>query len=319
MGSRYHLAVQMEAIDISGCFRAHAEPPGAESRWWGSTVRGALGTALKNLLCTVNHRRCDRCRRAGECAFPQLWEPRRTEGKGPLLQLPPWLVRVAWRGGRLAVVVRLFGPACAEEARLRIALEAALARGLTPARVAFLPDAPLRSEPVMAWSPPASALDKPLLVQLLSPLRLVADGKPCAQAPDFGSLLASAARRWKLASLSWGWPEPPARPAHARVSTVHCEVTWRDFTRRSKRQRSTLTLGGLVGTLVYEGEWAAALPFLEVASVIGIGKLTTHGFGHVVFGVQHGLGRRGGEPADLTPGEQDKGQGAPAPGGGGCS
>ncbi len=301
LGSRYYLDMQGEAIDISGRFRAQADVPGADTRWWGSTVRGALGTALKNLLCTVSHRRCDRCRRRSECAFPQLWEPRRTGGNGPLLQLPPWLVRVAWRDGRLGVVVRLFGPACAEEARLRIALEAALARGLTRARVAFLPDAPLQCTPVAPWNPPASAVGQPLVVQLATPLRLISDGKPRSQAPDFHSLLASTSRRWKLASLSWGWPPPPSQPPNLRVSIAYCDLAWRDFTRRSARQRTTLTLGGLVGTIVYEGEWRAALPFLQVASVIGLGKLTTHGFGQLVFGVQHGLGGTGAKSGDPTP------------------
>ncbi len=276
-------------------------------------MRGALGTALKNLLCTVNHRRCDRCRRREECPFPRLWEPQRVENRGPLRQMPPWLLRASWRGDCLWVGVRLFGPACAEEARLRIALEGALARGLTPARVAFFPEAPLRSEPVAAWSPPASAWDKPLVVQLVSPLRLVTDGKPRAQAPDFGSLVANAARRWKLASLSWGWPPPPTRPPDVRVSTVQSEVAWRDFTRRSARQRATLTLGGLVGSVLYEGNWAAALPFLEVASVIGLGKLTTHGFGHVVFGVQHGLGPAGAASLPEMRGSPNAAPAAPAP------
>jgi len=265
-------------------------------------VRGALGTALKNLLCTEPHRRCDRCRRREECQFPRLWEPQRVENRGPLRQMPPWLLRASWRGDRLWVGVRLFGPACAEEARLRIALEAALARGLTRARVAFFPLAPLRSEPVAAWSPPPGTWDKPLVVQLLSPLRLVTDGKPRAKAPDFGSLVASTARRWKLASLAWGWPPPVPPPPVVKVPTVHCEVVWRDLTRRSARQRATITLGGLVGTIVYGGEWALALPFLQVASLIGLGKLTTHGFGHVVFGVQHGLVSSGEESRSATPG-----------------
>lgn len=280
-------------MEIVGSFRPQGSPPGADSRWWGSTVRGALGTALKNLVCSVSHRRCDGCQRRGECPFPRIWQPQRPDERGPLLQQPPWLLRVAWQREQLGVVLRLFGSARAEEARLRIALEAALARGLTPARVAFFPDTPLQTRSVVEWRPPPSALCKPLLVRLISPLRLVYDGKPRAQAPDFRSLVASAARRWKLASLSWGWPLPPARFPESMVQVIRCEVAWKDLSRRSTRQRATLTLGGLVGDVTYEGDWAAALPFLQVASVVGVGKLTTHGFGHVVFGVQHGGGGTG--------------------------
>ncbi len=276
-----------EAVDIVGSFRPQGNPPGADSRWWGSTVRGALGPSLKNLVCTASHRRCEGCRFADQCLFPRLWEPRRRDGRGPLHQLSPWLLRVRWRAERLEVVVRLFPPARAHDTQLRIALEAALARGVTAARVSFLPEQPLGIQAVTPWQPSPAALGHPLLVQFASPLRLVRDGRPCAHAPAFSSLLASIARRWKLASLSWDWLAPPAQLPQAEVPVVRGDVAWRDFSRRSARQRAHLTLGGLVGQVLYEGDWAAALPYLRAASLLGVGKLTTHGFGHVVFGVQH--------------------------------
>lgn len=141
--------------------------------------------------------------------------------------------------------------------------------------------------PALGWSPAEVTLQRPLVVHFRSPLRLIRDGSPCPGAPDFATLVRAAARRWRLAALSWGWPSPPDRLPEARVEAFRSEVRWEDHTRRSARQRATLTLGGLVGWASYDGEWAVAVDYLRAASLLGLGKLTTHGFGQVEFGVEH--------------------------------
>ncbi|MBX3280756.1 MAG: CRISPR system precrRNA processing endoribonuclease RAMP protein Cas6 [Acidobacteria bacterium] len=40
----------------------------------GSTLRGAFGTALKNVVCVVNHRDCARCLVAEKCIYPYVFE-----------------------------------------------------------------------------------------------------------------------------------------------------------------------------------------------------------------------------------------------------
>lgn len=79
----------------------------------------------------------------------------------PPAALAPWLVRASWHGEQLHVVLRLFGAARAEEGRLRLALELALARGLTARRVAFLPAAAVQIQPVLPCSPPPDAEGSP--------------------------------------------------------------------------------------------------------------------------------------------------------------
>jgi len=284
----------VEALDIAGRFQPLGSGFSWPGRWWGSTVRGALGAALRSLVCTAPRRRCETCRHAEGCSFPEYWQPTRESSAGPLYRLPPWLLRVAWRADELLVTLRLFGPAMEDQARFRIALESALARGLTPARRPFLPSAPMTVALVRGWSPAEGATRHPLVVHFRSPLRLIRDGSPQHGAPDFAALLRAAARRWRLAALSWGWPPPPPRPPEVRVEAFRSEVRWEDHTRRSARQQATLTLGGLVGWASYEGEWAVAVDYLRVASLLGLGKLTTHGFGQVEFGVEHPAPEAGG-------------------------
>lgn len=73
----------MEALDISGRFRPTGPVEAWRQRWWGSTVRGALGGALKNLLCVAPRRPCESCQ-VSSCPYRAYWEPRRTDRSGPL-------------------------------------------------------------------------------------------------------------------------------------------------------------------------------------------------------------------------------------------
>lgn len=40
----------------------------------GSTLRGAFGIALKNTVCVINHRECERCLVASKCIYPYVFE-----------------------------------------------------------------------------------------------------------------------------------------------------------------------------------------------------------------------------------------------------
>src|ERR1051325_9240730 len=43
-------------------------------RYLGSTLRGAFGHALKEAVCVVDHRNCERCMLAERCIHPYLFE-----------------------------------------------------------------------------------------------------------------------------------------------------------------------------------------------------------------------------------------------------
>src|SRR5215217_4042481 len=40
----------------------------------GSTLRGAFGHALKEAVCVMSHRQCERCLVADRCIYPYLFE-----------------------------------------------------------------------------------------------------------------------------------------------------------------------------------------------------------------------------------------------------
>lgn len=56
-------------------------------------------------------------------------------------------------------------------------------------------------------------------------------------------------------------------------------MQWHDWERYSSRQRATMTLGGLAGTITYEGPIGRSLPLLRLGEVTHAGKGTSFGLG----------------------------------------
>ncbi|MGN0008087.1 MAG: CRISPR system precrRNA processing endoribonuclease RAMP protein Cas6 [Desulfovibrionaceae bacterium] len=68
------------------------------------------------------------------------------------------------------------------------------------------------------------------------------------------------------------------------VETVESCLFWKDWTRYSSRQQTSMQLGGLQGSIRYRGCLEAFLPFLELAAAaVHIGKQTSFGPGQMSF------------------------------------
>lgn len=63
------------------------------------------------------------------------------------------------------------------------------------------------------------------------------------------------------------------------VRLVEDRTRWEDWTRYSSRQDRRMTLGGLVGHAVYEGDLAPFWPFLVFGQWTHVGKNATFGLG----------------------------------------
>lgn len=84
-----------------------------------TTLRGALGNALRRELCITGAPTCDRCSVRDACAFGRTWEPLRRVREGTTNETPPYVFdapvgserHVYAPGTPLAFCVRLFGTA----------------------------------------------------------------------------------------------------------------------------------------------------------------------------------------------------------------
>jgi hypothetical protein len=67
------------------------------------------------------------------------------------------------------------------------------------------------------------------------------------------------------------------------VEMVEWQAHWRRVNLRTHPGRKK---GGLVGAFVYQGDIASFLPLLDAATVLGLGKNTSHGFGQLTYRIR---------------------------------
>jgi hypothetical protein len=107
--------------------------------------------------------------------------------------------------------------------------------------------------------------------------------------PEFAVLIERLAERvWALGSLYQQWPSWDYRELleEARlVQLVDWESRYEHRQRRSSRSGQTHSLGGYIGTAIYQGPVGRFLPLLEIGRWTGVGRQTVWGKGEISFDV----------------------------------
>src|SRR5262249_8728390 len=93
------LAEDFSTLDVSRYrVRLRARKSALLPRYLGSTLRGGFGHALKEAVCVVRHRDCERCILAERCIYPYLFETSpppsglmqgQTRAPHPFILMPP--------------------------------------------------------------------------------------------------------------------------------------------------------------------------------------------------------------------------------------
>jgi hypothetical protein len=200
----------------------------------GSTLRGALGHALRDAACVTRAPTCYGCPHLAACPYGATWEAGAAAPLGPLDRGadPPRPYTLAWerpaaratsaapcldRGDPLRFRLALFGAARAHTAAFILALARALETGLGPRRARF----------TLEWARTAALTDLPAHPSARGAW-LYADGRlaPLHALPDttLPALVAHAARPMATARLTLHTPLAlvhEARPLdHVRLDVL---------------------------------------------------------------------------------------------------
>ncbi len=291
-----------------GNHRGLDEPSPAPQR-----VRRVLGKVLIDAFCPFGEPRCQprggpegvarkHCALAESCAYGVLYAASETPR-------PP--MALFTDGDAASLEVTLFGPAWRLYSWVIRALAETLRRGLgkerqqwsiraiervRPNRVAerLCGEDPTELSAQLAPDLLAPALEpflvqQPVVVDLLSPTRLIDDGKlvrSSATVP-FRVLIARILDRFRglYGDQASEILRPEIRQAveaeAARVPLLQNTSRWVEVDDYSARSRSELKLGGKIGRLVYGAEAARFFPLLRVGEVLQIGKNPTAGCGRI--------------------------------------
>ena len=138
---------------------------------------------------------------------------------------------------------------------------------------------------------PESYFERPSQVKLtlVTPLRLKFQNQLKAELP-FHVLVRAMLRRVSSLMNFYGEGEPLldyrglVRQAEA-VPTVHSDLKWFDWRRYSGRQEEEMLMGGITGSVVYQGAIGPYLPLLEFSREVHLGKQTSFGLGKIQWEV----------------------------------
>jgi len=265
----------------------------------GSMFRGVLGWALKEVCSPLDY----------EFLFESTSDlPGQSDSTRPFVLVPPLEMRNLRAGDRLRLTLNLFGAATDHRHSFVEALVTAGEFGLGAEQARFELTKVVCREGSSLWScyqrnlgwgsaywplacglkafvPPRLAPTPRMVVDFLTPTRIVHQGQP-VEVPPFHTLLRALYRRLDSLLQQQGQAlDVDFRADIARaeqVEMVYDDLNWFDWQRSSQRQSRRHSMGGVVGSVVYEGPWLEHWwTLLSLARFLHLGKSTTFGMGKV--------------------------------------
>ena len=272
-------------------------------------LRSVLGKQLRSMSCISRGSKCHECMYGRACAYAFLFEtilpqgndivPGRDRASHPFA----FTRGTAWRKGALGeydFTMTLLGKAADYLPYVYAAFVRAGRGGLFKSRTPFeVAGVSAEGESLLidtehldtsvsakAWAYDGALPEKSgeALVELKSPLRFKYDGKYGA---DFsaGQFLACLYRRMKTLCLLYGSADGmPGWIESTRIVIGEKSLRWEEGKHYSARQKSAMSLGGVVGTLKLRGTFSALEQnLLEFSRTFGAGKSTNFGLGQMDF------------------------------------
>jgi hypothetical protein len=258
--------------------------------WLGSTLHGAIGGALRRLVCSDA---CAARHAARPCAYALLFDRPRCRGPASgrlaataahplaLRPPPPGPDRLLLPGETVAFGVSLLGPAAEVVGLLVTAIEEAARSGLGRRRGRL--DLGHVSSARSTLGAGAAGGRQPLVVRAVTPLRLYRRRELIVR-PSLADLVLAAARRLEALDAYFGAGEACYDEELLRVAAGRLRPrgqVWRAFRvlRFSSRQGRRHPMEGVVGEASWDGDAAELRFLLEAAATTGLGKATSFGFG----------------------------------------
>lgn len=284
----------------------------------GSTFRGVFGRALKKVVCALKQQECGTCLLKATCVYSRVFEiPVSANAKDVRMAAPPhpfvieppltpdtlfpagssfdfslllmgeantWLPYFIYafeQMGRIGIGKKLNGK------RGQFQLENVSCTGLSiysSADHKLTKTGPMNRLDLNA-SPKPGDTDLCLRLTLETPLRLKFDNRLQADLP-FHLLVRSMLRRISSLMNAYGDGEPAldytglVKKAET-VKTIAGNLSWFDWQRYSFRQDEKMLMGGMTGSVTYEGPIGEYLPLMEFCEQVHLGKQTTFGLGKI--------------------------------------
>jgi hypothetical protein len=294
-------------------FRCRFESDAQLPAYKGSTLRGVLGRALKQVVCALKRQECPTCLLKQECLFPLIFEPRLIDGEHreeplphPFVLHPPITTQTHYsKGDPFNFDLLLFGPANQRLAYIIYACDRmgriGIGKKINGSRAEFHLETVLCAGQAIYQAKdqrlinllPAENLEMKfggsgancgtITFHFETPVRIKHQNHLSGGMP-FHVLVRAMLRRVSalLTAYDKGEPDLDYAGLVQRAQAVQTEAStlvWEDLRRYSHRQDTAMLMGGLKGTITYTGNLAEYLPLIEFCARVNVGKQTTFGLG----------------------------------------
>jgi len=282
----------------------------------GSTFRGVFGIALKKVVCALKRQECEECLLKKRCLYAQVFETplalevpegsRISTPPHPFVIEPSLTERMEFNAGEdVACDLLLFGETNKSLPYFVYAFEQMGKIGIGKRTNGKLGRFVLKQvkngkkaiysdkDRKLSLSDSAQELilsDQEghahrIKVTLKTPLRLKFENEIKADLP-FHVLVRAMLRRVSSLMNTWGEGEPDLdykgltdRAGEVRI--VENALRWFDWKRYSNRQERKMFMGGMLGSVTYEGDLGEYLSLIQFCEKVHIGKNTSFGLGKI--------------------------------------
>lgn len=283
----------------------------------GSTFRGVFGRALKKVVCALKTQECSQCLLKQRCVYALVFETpiAADAAKGariaaqphPFVIEPPLETETCLsKGAAFNFHLLLFGDTNLNLPYFIYAFEqigqTGIGKRINGKRGRFtLEEVRTETEPIYSGTDNKLRLGEAfnkisikapecssenlsrLTLHMITPMRLKFENRLKAELP-FHILVRAMLRRVSSLFESYGDGEPDLdyrglvkKAEDVRIVEDHLQ--WYDWKRYSFRQEQAMLMGGIVGSVTYEGMLGEFMPLVDFCSQVHLGKQTSFGLG----------------------------------------
>ncbi|MCP4351097.1 MAG: CRISPR system precrRNA processing endoribonuclease RAMP protein Cas6 [Desulfobacterales bacterium] len=286
----------------------------------GSTFRGVFGHALKRVVCALRNQECEKCLLKERCVYALVFETRiavkpprdltmSNSPPPPFVIEPPLTTETIFsKNSAFDFNLLLFGKinsnfpyfiyAFEQMGKIGVGRRTKGERGLFRLNTVKVGEDIIYSDTdqllndieafdSVGLNDPANWPEDNFRLRLVfdTPLRFKIENRLSSDLP-FDFLVRAMMRRVSFLLSCYGDGNPSLdytglieRATQVRI--VESSLKWFDWRRYSQRQERGMNMGGLIGSVTYEGKIGEFMPFVDFCSKVHIGKQTTFGLGKI--------------------------------------
>lgn len=265
-----------------------------------STIRGILGTTLRQNHCDNIERSCEECLKSEACLYTKIFYNFSKDEVGRYtIYPPPYIIHnkipiqaPIKKGETITFTITLIGNACLHLKDVILNVKKGLTLGLGANRNKFTLES-VQINNIYIYK------DETLNTSIISPIHFsffptnpekcqfnfdtplkIKISKQVQDTLDFPILFENIYRRISTISKVYCNKELNQSFNTSEIKLIEDKMHWEKRERYSNRKNEKMSLGGLVGSITFQGELSEFIPFIELGKILHIGKNCSMGLGH---------------------------------------